>query len=101
MKTETLIVVEQFCISHNIDIKFITALQNFGLVELIVIEEKVYISPERLREIEKMVNLHYELEVNLEGIDIITNLLRRIENLQGELVAAKNKLRLLDITIAE
>lgn len=101
MKTETLILVEQFCTSHDIDITFITALQNFGLVEIIIVEEKKYLSPLQLREIEKMINLHYELEINLEGIDIITNLLRRIENLQGELTAAKNKLRLLDVTASD
>lgn len=96
MKTEALTLVEQFCLSHGIDIKFITALHSFGLIEIIVVEEDKYLSPLQLREAEKMVRLHYELEVNIEGIYVITNLLKRIENLQLELTAAQNKLRLLD-----
>lgn len=98
MKTESLILVKQFCLSHGIDTGFIAALHNFGLIEIIVAEENQYLSPIQLREAEKMIRLHYELEVNLEGIDIITNLLRRIETLQMELNAAQNKLRLIDTT---
>ena len=101
MKTETLILVKQFCVSHDIDITFITALQNFGLIEIIVVEENQYLYPQQLKEVEKMIRLHYDLEVNLEGIDIITNLLKRIENLQIELVTAQNKLKLLDAIFTE
>jgi hypothetical protein len=95
-KTETLILVEQFCLSHGIEISFITALHNFGLVEITVVEENQYLSLQQLKNTEKMIRLHYELEVNLEGIDIITNLLARIESMQAELIATKNKLRLID-----
>lgn len=101
MKTETLILVKQFCVSHDIDITFITALQNFGLIEIIVVEENQYLNPQQLKEVEKMIRLHYDLEVNLEGIDIITNLLKRIEHLQIELVTAQNKLKLLDVIFTE
>lgn len=101
MKTETLILVKQFCVSHDIDITFITALQNFGLIEIIFVEENQYLDPQQLKEVEKMIRLHYDLEVNLEGIDIITNLLKRIENLQIELVTAQNKLKLLDAIFTE
>lgn len=79
MKTDALILVEQFCVSHGIDITFIAALHNSGLIEIIIVGEKQYLSPLQLKEAEKMMRLHYELEVNLEGIDIINNLLTRIE----------------------
>jgi len=94
-KTEALVLVEQFCISHGIEISFITALHNFGLIEIIVVEENQYLSLKQLKNTEKMVRLYYKLEVNLEGIDIINNLLKRIESMQAELTAAKNKLRFL------
>lgn len=101
MKTETLILVKQFCVSHDIDITFIIALQNFGLIEIIIVEENQYLDPQQLKEVEKMIRLHYDLKVNLEGIDIITNLLKRIEHLQIELVTAQNKLKLLDAIFTE
>ena len=96
MKTEALILVEQFCMSHGIDISFITALHNFGLIEIIVMEENQYLSLGQVKDAERVIRLHYELAVNLEGIDIINNLLARIENMQAELIAAQNKLRLID-----
>lgn len=96
MKTETLILVNQFCTSHDIDITFIMGLQDFGLIEIIVVEENQYLAPQQLKEVEKMIRLHYDLKVNLEGIDIITNLLKRIESLQKDLVSAQNKIRLID-----
>ena len=96
MKTEALIRVEQFCTAHDIDITFIMALHNFGLIEIIVMEENQYLSLVQVKDAEKMIRLHYELAVNLEGIDIINNLLARIENMQAELIAAQNKLRLID-----
>ncbi len=83
--------------SHGIDITFITALHQFGLLEIVVVENNQYLSNLQLKDAEKMIRLHYDLEVNFEGIDIINNLLARIENLQLELTAAQNKLRLTDI----
>jgi len=41
-----------------------------------------------------MMRFHYDLNINIEGIDAITHLLQQIEDLQQELIATKNKLRL-------
>ena len=43
-----------------------------------------------------MIRLHYELGINLEGIDVIYNLLKQIDHLQSELEIAKNKLNFYD-----
>lgn len=40
-----------------------------------------------------MIRIHQDLEVNPEGIDVIFNLLRKVDELKNELAAAKNKLR--------
>lgn len=92
MKTEQLILVEQFCLHHNIEATFVAGLHDFGLIKLTVIEERPYLSPEQLASVEKMMRLHYELEINFEGIDAIFHLLTRIETLQEELVRAQNRL---------
>ncbi|MBK6338750.1 MAG: hypothetical protein IPN93_15995 [Bacteroidetes bacterium] len=44
-----------------------------------------------------MIRIHYELNINLEGIDAIFHLLNRIENLELELLTVKNKLQAFDI----
>ena len=92
MQTNNLILIERFCQHHEIDIAFISELQNFGLIEIIVVDENQYLSPEQLLAVEKMIRLHYGLNINIEGIDAIIQLLGRIENLQHELIAAKNRI---------
>jgi hypothetical protein len=96
MTTENLIPVTKFCISHNIEFSFINSLQESDLIELIVIEENVFLNPIELPKLEQILRLHRELEINLEGIDAIINLLERVEQIQGEMNALKNKLRLYD-----
>ena len=96
MKTNNLILIEQLCIHHNIEFSFINALQEFGLIEVIIIEDNKYLENEKIKDVEKMIRLHFELDINMEGIDAISNLLQQIENLQKELISSKNKLRLYE-----
>lgn len=96
METKNLILIEQLCTHHNIEVSFINSLQEFGLIEIVVIEDNRYLSNEQLKDIEKMMRLHYELDINMEGIDAISNLLLKIDNLQQELTAAKNKLKVFE-----
>jgi hypothetical protein len=67
-----------------------------GLLEIKTIEETQYIHPDAIFEIEKIIRMHQELEVNIEGIDVVFNLLQKIEYLQNELITVKNRLRLYE-----
>ena len=96
MNSKNLIQIKQFCVYHEIEHTFITALNNYGLVEIIIQEEDEYLQPEQLPAIEKMIRLHYDLEINLEGIDAIYHLLNKIEVLQQNLTETQNKLRLFE-----
>ena len=96
MKSEDLILIDLFCLHHGIEGTFIAALQDHGMVDIIVREEKEYFAIEQLSFIEKIIRLHNELEINLENIDVIMNLLNRIDNLQTQLVSAQNKLKFLE-----
>ncbi len=96
METNNLILIEQFCIHHNIEFSFINALQEFGLIEVIIIEDHKYLENEKIKDVEKMMRLHFELDINMEGIDAISNLLQQIDNLQKELISTQNKLRIYE-----
>lgn len=89
---DDLIAVNEFCVNHNIDISFINLLQQNGLIQISTIESKYYIEKEQLPQLEKFVCFYYDLDINLEGIETITYLLQRIENLQNEVITLKNKL---------
>jgi len=71
---------------------FFKSLDEFGLVEIILVEESQYIHLDKITDIEKMIRIHQELNVNIEGIDVVFNLLNKIEELQNELIIIKNKL---------
>jgi hypothetical protein len=93
---ENLIPADEFCTNHNIEISFIHSLQETGLIEITTIEETGYIHADQLQELERIVRLHYELDINLEGIETINHLLLRINNMQDEITALRNRLRLYE-----
>ena len=93
MLNEQLISVKELCTYHNIEIEFIQSLHEHGLIELTSVEEQTVISYAQLGEVEKMIRLHYDLDVNIEGLDVIRHLLLRLEEAQGKISELSNKLK--------
>ncbi len=96
MDTRNLIPVQQFCEIYEIEFSFINSLNDYGLIEITFIEKDQFIEIEKIKELEKMIRLHEELGVNIEGIDIITNLIDRIENLQTKINSIQNQLKIYE-----
>tara|TARA_R110002049_G_scaffold47793_9_gene138039 strand:- start:6701 stop:6997 length:297 start_codon:yes stop_codon:yes gene_type:complete len=92
MNTTNLISIQQFCTHYKVPITFITALQEYELVEITVTDDEHYLQTNQIYDLEKMIRLHYELHINLEGIDAIYNLLKQVESLQSQVKTLKNKL---------
>lgn len=88
-----LISLTQFCKHYKVPSTFINALYEYELIEIIETEKENFLKVTELNEVEKMMRLHYDLDINLEGIDAIYNLLKQVETLQGEIVTLKNRLR--------
>jgi len=81
---------------HKIEMSFIHSLNESGLIQITTVERTQYISREQLSDLEKMIRLHYELDINIEGIESIAHLLQRVENLHEELTVLKNRLKLYE-----
>jgi hypothetical protein len=96
MTTEHLIAIQELSAIYNVEISFVNSLNEYGLIEITTIEQTEYISKEQLNELEKMMRLHYELDINMEGIDTIAHILKRVDYLHEELTALKNKLKLYE-----
>jgi len=92
MDTKDLISVRQFCKHHNVPISFLKSLNEFELVEIITSKEELYIQTTQIRSVEKLVRLHYDLDINLEGIHVVYNLLQQVESLQKEVIDLNNRL---------
>jgi len=93
METKNLISIQKFCSQYEIPLTFIHALHEYELIEIIVAKNKNYIEEAQINKIEKMIRLHYDLEINLEGIHVIDNLLDRLENLQSQITTLNNRLK--------
>lgn len=96
MDEKQLIPTKTLCVHYNIEISFIDALNKMGLIEIEIIEQSQYIHQDQISDLEKMIRLHNELNVNLEGIDVAFNLLEKEKTLRDEIKALKNRLRLYE-----
>lgn len=92
METSNLITVTAFCEVYNIEPEFVNSLDEYRLIEIVTLEDVKYVQHEHLQDLERLIRLHYDLEINMEGMDVIANLLKRIEMLQAELNYLKNSL---------
>lgn len=96
MQTKYLVAVDEFCASHNIEISFISSLQQTGLIEITTIEQTGFIKADQLLQVEKFIRFYYELDINFEGIETIAHMLDRISSMQSEIIALRNRLRLYE-----
>ena len=67
-----------------------------GLIQIEIVEQNSFIHQDQIGDLEKIVRLHNDLNVNLEGIDVVFNLLEKELDLRNELNSLKNKLRLYE-----
>ena len=96
METTHLISIQQFCIHYNVPASFINALHEYELVEITITDNENYLKTNQLNDVEKMMRLHFDLDINLEGIDAIYNLLKQVEDLQSQITTLRNKLNLYE-----
>jgi chaperone modulatory protein CbpM len=96
MPTTHLIAANEFCIYHNIEPSFIYSLQQSGLIEITVVEEKLFVDENELPQLEKLVRLYQEMDINLEGIETITYLLQRMNDMQRQIVELTNRLSIYE-----
>jgi hypothetical protein len=97
MKTEDMILAEEFCVHHHIDLTFLYSLHESGLIEIIQREEKIFIPNEQLSYLEKLVRFYTEMDINLQGIEAINHLLHRINEMQQQITLLTNKLRIYEV----
>jgi len=93
MKIEQ-IIISEYCSHYNIETSFIDVLEDMGIIKLSRINNEILLDSECLKNLERCRQLHYELHINPEGIDVILNLLKKQHNLQQEIDMLKNRLKL-------
>ncbi len=84
------------CLHYEIEITFVNELKHYGLIQIEEQDNEAFIHQDQIADLEKILRLHNDLKVNLEGIDVVLNLLKKEEALQQELFALRNRLRLYE-----
>ena len=92
MDTETMIPASVLCTCHNIELSFICSLKDSGLIEADSIDEQLYLPASQLKRLEQLILLRQEMDINLEGIETVSSLLERINDLQQQIIVLNNRL---------
>ena len=87
---------KELCTHYNVEYHFLELLFEHDLIDIININEQHYLHADALRNLESLVRMHYDLNINLEGIEVINNLLSRVNNLHEQIKQLKNKLKLYE-----
>jgi hypothetical protein len=91
-KANNKISLEQCCIYYEIETTFVQELGQHGLIELTRSGEQAFIDFGQLGNLEKYMHMHYDLDINMEGMEAITHLLNRVQSLQQEIKKLKGEL---------
>lgn len=89
-----LITITEFCIKYDIESSFINSLVESGIITLTIINQERFIHIDQLSEIDRYIHFHYDLQINIEGIDAIRHLLEKLNNMQEEIQQLKMELKL-------
>ena len=84
--------ITEYCDHEKIETSFIFDLNREGIIKIVQQEEDKCLDENDLSDIEMYSRWHYELGVNLEGIDAMRHMLTRMKNMQLEIKNLQQKL---------
>lgn len=77
---------------YNIEITFFDELVDYGLLHIQIENNIQYLMYEDLPDLEKFANWHYDLEINLPGLEVVHNMLKKLDALNRRNRELMNKL---------
>lgn len=92
MSSQALISAHEFCTYHHVELSFIHSLHDSGLIGMTIQDGVAFLPGDELPALEKFVRWHYELAINQEGIEALSHMLQRVEQLLDENRALRNRL---------
>jgi len=93
MKEESYILIQHFCETTSVDPEFIEQLLEYGLIQHVVQGNEPAVHQEELPVLERMVRLHYDLDINLEGLQVISHMRQKMIQMQKEMLELERKLK--------
>jgi len=94
MSKNNYIQIDILCKLYQVEPALFERLDDIGLIQTTQVQSTLCVDEAHISQIDKILRLHHDLEINPEGIDVVMNLLSRIEALEQSLIEAKNRLKI-------
>lgn len=88
--------IADYCKKTKIEHTFISKLHDEGILALQQIDEQDCIQEDKLEDLEKYSRWHYDLGINLAGIDAMRHMLQRMQQMEREIQSLKSSLRFFE-----
>ncbi|HKJ06244.1 MAG TPA: chaperone modulator CbpM [Flavobacteriaceae bacterium] len=96
MDFDELIEIREVLTRYKVNNDFITCIEQCSIIDYVEQNNTRYIYVKHIPKVEQIIRLHNDLNVNMEGIEAISHLLDRIENLQNKLRIVEQKLKIYE-----
>ena len=90
------ILVKTICHHYEISEKMVEQLHEFDFIQFYKENDEEYMDGLQLSKLEQILNLHNDLGVNFEGIDVAFHLIEKIQEMELEINSLKNQLLAFD-----
>lgn len=74
---------------YNIEVHFFDELTAAGLLQVEEDKDDIYLAFDHLNRLERFANMHYDLDINIPGIEVIDRLLEQMQALKDENIKLK------------
>ena len=85
--------IREYCVYHHTERSFIEALQQSGLIEVQEAEPDPLIPFGQLEQLERFTRWYKELDLNIEGIEVVGHLLQKLSEMQQRVHELEARLR--------
>jgi chaperone modulatory protein CbpM len=96
MTEHELISVQTCCTCYELEMDFIQSLERSGLITIVKEDGAGFISANQITDLEKLARLHYEMEINMQGLEAVWHLLEQLKSAHAENTSLRNRLRMFD-----
>lgn len=84
--------ITEYCNNEKVETSFLFDLEKEGIIRIERRETAEYLDEEDLAAVEMFSRWHYDLGINLEGIDAMRHMLERMKQMQKEIRILQQKL---------
>ena len=92
--------IQECSLRYEVDESFILDLQELGLLTFAGTTPTPQLEEESLALLEKYARMHYDMDINLPGIEVIAHLLRQINELNSHISVLQNRVVITDFSDA-